>query len=262
MRLEGRVATITGAAQGIGEACARAFAAEGAKVIVADINEELGDAVAASIRDDGGTAVFQSCDVGDKAQVDAMIQRAVDEWGGLDIHLSNAALIDMTEFLDVTEEAWNNVLRVNLTGFFLCGQAAARRMVDQGPRDGRAGVIINMSSTNAVLAMPNAASYVACKGGVKQLTKVMAQAVAENGIRVNAIGPGTILTDMARQVMVDEAKRRVILSRTPLGRCGEVEEVASVAVFLASDDSSFITGETIYCDGGRLGLNYVVPVRD
>ncbi len=258
MRLQGRVATVTGAAQGIGEACVRAFAAEGAKVVIADINGEKGEAVAASIRDGGGEAVFRSCDVRDKGQVDALIQAAVDNYGGLDIHLSNAAIIDAADFLDVTEENWNNVLAINLTGFFLAGQAAARQMVAQG----RGGVIINMSSTNAVVSIPNIVSYVTCKGGVMQLTKTMAIALADRGIRVNAIGPGTILTDLARQVMTDDAKRHTILSRTPLGRCGEPEEVAAVAVFLASDDSSYVTGETIYCDGGRLGLNYTVPVND
>ena len=138
------------------------------------------------------------------------------------------------------------------------GQAAARRMV----ADGTQGTIVNMSSTNAVVSIPNIASYVACKGGVMQLTKTMALALAPHGIRVNAIGPGTILTDLARQVMTDDAARRTILSRTPIGRCGEPEEVGAIAVFLASDDSSYVTGETIYCDGGRLALNYTVPVEE
>ena len=128
--------------------------------------------------------------------------------------------------------------------------------------NGTHGVVINMSSINAVTAIPKAAPYVICKGGVNQLTKVMALSLADKGIRVNAVGPGTILTDMAKKVMADEAARKMILSRTPMGRCGEPEEMASVAVFLASDDSSYITGQTIYADGGRLALGYTVPVED
>ena len=146
------------------------------------------------------------------------------------------------------------MLRVNLKGAFLVGQAAAAQMVGQGG----GGAIVNMSSVNAVLAIPNQVPYNVSKGGLNQLTRVMALALAPHRIRVNAIGPGTILTDMAKVVMEDEAARQKILSRTPLGRCGEVEEIAHIAVFLASDESSYITGQCIYADGGRLALNYTV----
>jgi NAD(P)-dependent dehydrogenase (short-subunit alcohol dehydrogenase family) len=140
---------------------------------------------------------------------------------------------------------------------FLCGQAVARHMVARGVR----GAIVNMSSLNAVLAIPNQVPYTVSKGGVNQLTKVMALALAPHGIRVNGIGPGTIATEMARAaVLGTEEARRKILSRTPLGRLGEPEEIAAVAAFLASDDASYLTGQTIYPDGGRLGLNYTVPV--
>jgi glucose 1-dehydrogenase len=138
---------------------------------------------------------------------------------------------------------------------FLVGQAAARAMVAQGK-----GAIVNMSSTNAVVAIPNQVPYATSKGGVNQLTKVMALALADKGVRVNAIGPGSILTDLLKTVMQDEAARRKILSRTPMGRCGEPSEIAKVALFLASDDASYLTGQTIYPDGGRLALNYTVPV--
>jgi NAD(P)-dependent dehydrogenase (short-subunit alcohol dehydrogenase family) len=162
------------------------------------------------------------------------------------------------DFLELAEEDFDRVLRVNLKGVFLTGQAAARQMVAQG----RGGTVINMSSVNAVMAIPSITPYVVAKGGVNQLTKVMALALADKGIRVNAIGPGSILTDVFRQVVSDEAAMADILSRTPLGRVGEPEEVAKVAVFLASEDSSYITGQTIYPDGGRLALNYTVPVKE
>ena len=160
--------------------------------------------------------------------------------------------------LDLAEEDYDRVLRTNLKSVFLCGQAAARRMVAQGG----GGIIINMASVNALLAIPNQVPYCAAKGGVDQLTKVMALSLAPYGIRVNAIGPGSIMTDILRGIATDKAAERRLLSRTPLGRVGEPEEVAAVASFLASKDASYITGQTIYPDGGRLGLNYVVPVKE
>ncbi|MBT3307333.1 MAG: SDR family oxidoreductase [Alphaproteobacteria bacterium] len=257
MRLEDKTAIITGSAGGIGLACARAFAHEGARGVISDINDDLGEAAAASIREGGGQAHYLHCDVSDKSQVDQLIAGTLEHFGGLDIMLSNAAVLFTGDFLDISEDELDQTLSINLKGFFLTGQAAARHMAENG-----GGVVINMSSINAVTAIPKASPYVICKGGVNQLTKVMALSLADKGIRVNAIGPGTILTDMAKKVMADEAARKMILSRTPMGRCGEPEEMASVAVFLASDESSYITGQTIYADGGRLALGYTVPVEE
>jgi glucose 1-dehydrogenase len=154
------------------------------------------------------------------------------------------------------------VLCVNLRGAFLLGQAAARLMVDRVKAGGPAGTIINMSSVNAVFAIANQVPYSVSKGGIGQLTKVMALSLAPYGIRVNAIGPGSIMTGMLASVNNDPAARNRILSRTPLGRIGDPSEIASIAAFLASDDASYITGQTIYADGGRLPLNYVVPVKE
>jgi glucose 1-dehydrogenase len=257
MRLEGKSAIVTGAARGIGLAVAKRYVAEGAAVSLIDVNEEDGAAEAATLNTGGGRARFAACDVGDKAAVDAMTADHVEAFGGLDILVNNAAIIHGAEFLDLAEEDFDRVLRVNLKGALLCSQAAGRVMAEQG-----SGVMVNMSSVNAVVAIPDHAPYVVAKGGLAQLTKVAALALASKGIRVNAIGPGTILTELAKTVMNDEAARRKILARTPMGRLGDVDEVAAIAVFLASDDASYVTGETIYCDGGRLALNYTVPVDD
>ena len=252
-RLKDKVAVLTGAARGIGLACAQRFAAEGAAVVLADREEKAGAAAAASITG----AEFVGGDVSRKADVEAIVERALARHGRVDILLNNAGITHASDFLDLKEEDFDRVLAVNLKSMFLCGQAVARAMVKAGIR----GSIVNMSSANAVLAIPNQVPYVVSKGGINQLTKVMAVALAPHGIRVNAIGPGTILTELSKQaVLTDEAARRKILSRTPLGRCGEPEEVAAVAAFLASDDASYLTGQTIYPDGGRLALNYTVPV--
>jgi glucose 1-dehydrogenase len=259
MRLEGKVALVTGGAQGIGLACAEAFAREGAKVLITDVNAEAGGAALANLRAQGSRAEFISCDVSIKAQVEAAVAAAVERFGQLDILVANAGVVHAAEFLDLEEADFDRVLAVNLKGVFLCGQAAARQMVKQG----LGGAIINMSSVNAVLAIPNQVPYVVSKGGVNQLTKVMALSLAPHGIRVNGIGPGTILTELAQKAVLGnrEAERK-ILSRTPLGRMGEPAEIARVAAFLASEDASYLTGQTIYPDGGRLALNYTVPVAD
>ena len=256
MRLEGKIAVVTGAARGIGAACARRLAAEGASVVLADILEEKGEETAQAIRDDGGSAAFIPCDTGDGPQAHALIEEAVSRHGRIDVLVNNAGIFIIADFLDVTEEDFDLVLRVNLKGYFLVGQAAARHMAAAG-----SGSIINMSSVNAVVAIDSIAPYVVSKGGVNQLTSVMALALAPKGVRVNAIGPGTILTEMSGAMMTDEAARRRILSRTPMGRVGQPEEIAGIAVFLASDDSSYVTGQVIYADGGRMRLNYTMPVE-
>ncbi len=259
MRLEDKVALVTGAAQGIGLACARAFAREGAKVFVTDLNEDAGRREVLKLRSEGFQASFAACDVSRKDQVEAAVRSVVDEFGRLDILVANAGIVHAAEFLDLEEKDFDRVLSVNLKGVFLAGQAAARQMVKQGG----GGSIINMSSVNAVLAIPNQVPYVVSKGAINQLTKVMSLALAPRGIRVNGIGPGTILTDLARTaVLGNKEAERKILSRTPLGRMGDPAEVAQVAVFLASDESSYVTGQTIYPDGGRLALNYTVAVPD
>jgi glucose 1-dehydrogenase len=259
MNLKDKTAIVTGAARGIGAACARAFASHGARVVLADIDDKGCRSTASEIESSTGSETLSiRTDVAEQAQCEALLTSCLERFGQCDILLNNAGIIRAGSILDVSIEDFDRVLSVNLRGTFLLSQVVARHMVEKGIK----GAIINMSSTNAVVAIPNQLAYATSKGGVRQLTNAMAMALAPYDIRVNAIGPGSIQTDMLGQVMQDDAARRVILSRTPLGRAGAPEEVAMVAVFLASDYASYITGQTIYPDGGRLGLNYTVPLRE
>jgi NAD(P)-dependent dehydrogenase (short-subunit alcohol dehydrogenase family) len=259
LRLAGKTAIVTGAANGIGRASAQRFAGEGARVVLADIDPEHGEEAARALREAGAEAAFVATDVRERAQIEALIGAAIALFSQIDIMMNNAGISRSVSFLETTDEQFDHVMSTNLKSAFMGGQAAARQMVKQK----KGGVIINMSSVNAVLAIPGLVSYVCSKGAINQLTRVMALELAAHKIRVVAIGPGTILTDMARQSVLSSAEaRRNILSRTPIGRCGEPDEVAAVAAFLASDDASYITGQTIYPDGGRLALNYTVPVTD
>ena len=254
MKLNQKIAIVTGASQGIGHACAERLVREGARVMLVDVRPE-GAAAAAAL---GDAARFFQADVSVKAEVDAMVAATLAAFGRIDILINNAGVTHAADFLDLTEDDFDRVLRINLKSMFLCSQAVARDMVTR-----QSGCIINMSSVNAELTIPNQIPYVVSKGGVNQLTRVASIALAQHGIRVNAIGPGTILTELAKQaVLASPEARRTILSRTPLGRCGEPEEIAAIAAFLASDDASYMTGQTLYADGGRMALNYTVPVRE
>ena len=260
MKLINRIALVTGGARGIGFAIARRYVAEGAKVVVADNDQDAGATSAAMLG--GASCRFVATDVGDAQSAANAVAETCRTFGRLDVLVSNAGIVHAADFLDLDETDFDRVLRANLKGAFLVGQAAARQMAAQVKSGQAAGAIINMSSINAVVAIPNQVPYCVSKGGIDQLTKVMALSLAPYGIRVNAIGPGSIMTDILKAVATDKEAKHRLLARTPLGRIGEPEEIASIAVFLASDDSSYITGQTIYADGGRLGLNYTVPVKD
>lgn len=257
MRLEGKIAIVTGAARGIGRACAERLLADGAKVVVADIDEARLNETAAAIGT-ADTVLAVVTDVSRKEEVEALVAAAVEKFGRLDIMVNNAGIAMVQDFLDITKADYDKVLGVNLEGAFWGTQAAARQMIAQGG----GGVVINMSSINSGLANPRVATYAITKGGMNQITGTAAVAFAPHGIRVVGVGPGTIDTDMIHQGFVSDASVRGILSRTPLGRYGTPAEVASVVSFLASDDASYITGETIYPDGGRRVLNYTVPVKE
>ncbi|MBU6436653.1 MAG: SDR family oxidoreductase [Betaproteobacteria bacterium] len=250
--LQGKVCVVTGAAQGIGEACARRFVREGARVVLADVDDARGVALAAELH-----GLYVHCDVGDKAQVDALVAQAEGAYGHIDVLVNNAGIVHTCNFFDIAEADFDRVLRVNLKGMFLVGQAVARSMV----RLGVCGSIVNMSSVNATLAIPNIASYNVSKGGANQLTRVMALALVDHGIRVNAVAPGTIATELAKgAVLTSDEARRKIMSRTPMKRLGEPAEVADAVAYLASDASSYITGDILTIDGGRMALNYTVAV--
>lgn len=257
MRLTDKVAIVTGAARGIGRASAERLLAEGAKVVISDIDEEQLNRTAVELGA-AGRVLVQRADVAIKSDVLQLIEAAVRHFGRLDIMLNNAGIAPVVDFLDVTEELLSRVLDVNLKGAFYGTQAAGRQMISQG----QGGVIINMSSINSGLANPNVAPYAISKGGMNQVTSTAAVAFAPHGIRVVGVGPGTIMTDMVAGAFVNSAGNHAILSRTPLGRYGQASEIAAVVAFLASDDASYMTGETVYVDGGRRVLNYVVPVKE
>jgi glucose 1-dehydrogenase len=257
MKLENKVAIITGAARGIGLACAERFVAEGARVIMTDILDKAGAAEAKRLG-----AAFMRCDVSSSIEVTKTVAAIAKQFGAIDILMNNAGVNVSGDFLAMTEADYDKVLDINLKGSFLMLQACARQMVDQVKAGRPAGSIINMSSVNDTLAIPAIIAYCISKGGVSQLTRATSVYLAPHGIRVNAIGPGSINTDMLTGVVSDKAAMDRVLSRTPLGRVGEPSEIASIAVFLASDDASYVTGQTIYADGGRMPLNYTVPVKE
>ena len=243
------IALITGGAQGIGYACAEAIAGNGARIVLSDINADGVEKAAEKL---GGGTVAIACDMGAPAEIAAMFDRIEADLGPVSILVNNAGIARPGDFLETSLETFQDVINVNLTGTFVALQRAARSMV----ANGITGSIVNMSSINAQVAIPAVAAYCASKGGVMQLTKASALALAPHGIRVNAVGPGSIDTEMMAGVNANPEAMKTVMSRTPLGRVGDPREIGDVVAFLASDKASYITGETIYVDGGRLGMNY------
>ena len=243
------IALITGGAKGIGLACAQALSEDGFQIVITDIDTVAGPKAAEEI---GNGTVFLPCDMGNSKEILATFDLVEAEYGAVSVLVNNAGFASPGNFLDTTLEQFTSVINVNLTGTFIASQRVAQSMVSKGIT----GSIINMSSVNAKVAIPTISAYCASKGGVMQLTKAMALSLAPHNIRVNAVGPGSIDTEMMAGVNANPEAMKMVMSRTPLKRVGKPSEIGSVVAFLASDKASYITGETIYVDGGRLGMNY------
>lgn len=258
MKLKDRVTVITGGAKGIGLAYGKRFVQEGAPVVIGDVDDKAGAAAVATLEKLGGKAIYVRADVTKKAEVDGLMDAAVKKFGHLDVCIANAGIVNDGNFLDLKEEDFDRVMAVNVKGVFLTGQSAARAMI----AGKRKGVIINIASTNAIVVQHGQVTYPVSKGAVNLLTKVMAISLADNNIRVVAIGPGPTRTEMLDEVIKNHPTfMKNVGLRTALRRPGEPEEIAGVAAFLASDDASYITGQTIYAEGGRLALNYMMPEK-
>ena len=244
-RLEGKVAIVTGSGSGNGRAITIGYAREGARVFGADIDEESARETAELAERAGGEVEPGYVDVADSASVQEMVRRAEQRFEGLDILVANAGIIARAEFLEHTEEMFDRIIGVNLRGVFLCGLYAGRRMAER-----QGGSIINIASVNSEVAASNTAAYCASKGGVQMLTRSMAVSLARHNIRVNAIGPGTIRTNINRDRLDRPGAVEAESRRVPLGRLGQPEDLIGAAIFLASDESAYVTGHTLFVDGG------------
>ncbi|WP_404801186.1 SDR family NAD(P)-dependent oxidoreductase [Acuticoccus sediminis] len=257
--LTDKVAIVTGAGRGIGRAVAERFIEEGMRVMLADVNPAEGQRAAKALGPES-QVMFHECDVAERLDVRNLIAATIDAFGAIDVLANNAAVMGGAEFLELTEEDFDRVLRVNLKGAFLISQGVARHMVERVENGAQPGTIVHMSSVNAVFAMTSQVPYTLSKGALTQLIRVSAVALAPWGIRVNAVGPGSMETDLPPRGSRDTSAMKILMSRTPMGRAGRPQEIASVVAFLASPESSYITGQTVYADGGRLPLDTVVPV--
>lgn len=238
MRMENKVAVVTGAASGIGKAIAEKYLAEGASVVFADMAETM--------ELNNGKAIYVKCDVSNSVEVEALVKAALDKFGKIDVMVNNAGIGGLGGILDATNESWDKTISVNLSGVFYGSRAAANAMKNLGIK----GSIINMSSILGKVGLASAVCYCASKGGVVQLTHASALDLAALGIRVNAIAPGFITTGMTKDILENEAFNNMVVSSTPLGHVGHVDDIASAALYLGSDESTYVTGEVIYVDGG------------
>ena len=248
--LKNKVVVITGARRGMGKADALLFAQKGAKVVVSDISQEDCQKVVDEIEKKGGEALAVKCDVSKKEEVDNLFEKTIEKFGRVDVLVNNAGIAEFKPFLEMTEQEWDRTLDINLKGYFLCAQAAAKEMAKQ-----KSGVIVNIASVamgQVGVGFLNIVHYCASKGGIAAMTEAMALELAPYNIRVNAIAPGMIETPMLDPIKQDPKAMEGILARVPLGRMGKPEEIADLVVFLASDKSSYITGSIIIIDGGWL----------
>jgi len=250
MELKEQVAIITGARRGMGRTHALTLAKAGAKVVVADISLEDCQKVAEEIKKDGGEAMAVKCDVSKKNEVDELVKKTIATYGKLDILVNNAGICQFKPFLDLSEEEWDRTLDINLKGYFLCAQAAAKEMAKQ-----KSGVIVNIASVamgQQGIGFPNIVHYCASKGGIVGMTEALALELAPYNIRVNAVAPGMIETPMIDTVKQDPKSMEAILAKVPMHRVGKPEEVSDLVLFLASNKSSYMTGSTVVVDGGWL----------
>lgn len=248
--LKNKVVVITGARRGMGKADALLFAEKGAKVVVSDISQEDCQKVVDQIEKKGGQAIAVKCDVSKKEEVDNLFRKTIEKFDRVDVLVNNAGICEFKPFIDLTEEEWDRTLNINLKGYFLCAQAAAKEMAKQ-----KSGVIVNIASVamgQLGVGFPNIVHYCASKGGIAAMTEAMALELAPYNIRVNAIAPGMIETPMLDPIKQDPKSIEGILARIPLSRMGKPEEIADLVVFLASDKSSYITGSIVVIDGGWL----------
>ncbi len=236
MKLENKIAIVTGGSAGIGKAIAEKFIEEGAKVVFSDINE-------VDVSQHGNKALFKKCDVSKSSEVDELVSFCLERFGGLDIMVNNAGIGTMADITTITDEEWQKVININLSGV-LYGARAASRVMKEG------GSIINMSSILGSVGFANSIAYCAAKGGVNQITKAGALDLSKKGIRINSIAPGFIKTNMTKGIQEDETGSDFINLMTPMGHMGEVSDIANAAVYLASDDAKYVTGSILYVDGG------------
>ncbi len=248
--LEGKVAIVTGAARGMGRTHALLLSEAGAKVTVSDILFDECQKVVQEIQEKGGEAIAIKCDISDKEDVDKMISETVDKFNKIDILVNNAGIADFKDFMEMTEEDWDRTMDINLKGYFLCSQAAAKEMAKN-----KSGNIINIGSIamgQTGISFPNLVHYVSSKGGVAGMTEALAMDLARYNIRVNGVAPGVIETPMVDPMKQDSSALEGLLARLPMKRMGNPEEISSVVVFLASEASSYMTGAMINVDGGWL----------